>query len=103
MEGAPVNWLECMSRTLESPSADHEGGSGPADGQAAFMTGMLACKAESFRQVGTEKRLAGLQDAPVRLLECKERKVNVLTVDHEGGSCPAHHLATLEPKSSQQS
>ena len=46
LEGAPVRWLECMSRTLMFPSADHEGGSGPAHPQVAFPTGMLACKAE---------------------------------------------------------
>ena len=45
-EGAPVRQLECMSRLLKLPSADHEGGSGPAHHATALRAAMLACRAE---------------------------------------------------------
>ena len=48
LESAPVRWLVCMSRTLEFPSAAHEGGNGPAHHKAAFATRVLACRDESF-------------------------------------------------------
>ena len=58
--------------------------------------GCLHVKVRAVGHVGREQRLAGLEDAPVRLLECKERKVNVPSRDHEGGSCPAHRQASME-------
>ena len=58
--------------------------------------GFLHVEMRAFGYVGREKRLAGSEDAPVRLLVCKERKVNVLSRYHEGGSCPAHRQATLK-------
>ena len=39
----PVRELECISRLLKLPSADHEDGTGPAHHEAALMAAMLAC------------------------------------------------------------
>ena len=47
-EGAPVRELECTSRLLKLPSADHKGGSGPAHHEAALRATMSACRAESY-------------------------------------------------------
>ena len=55
----------------------------------------LLARLRAVGNIGREMRLAGSQDAPVRLLVCKYRKVNVPSADHEGGSCPAHRQAAL--------
>ena len=68
-----------------------------------FTPGCLLTELGAGGHAGREKRLAGLHDAPVRVLECKERKAKVCSVDHEGGSCPAHRQATSEDIACKQS
>ena len=57
----PVRWLECMSRMPKFPSADHEGGSGPACQQAAVTTRLLARRGESSSEMSTKQETCGLR------------------------------------------
>ena len=80
---------------LNFPSADHEGGSGPAYQQAALTTRLLARRGKSSRRCQRSKKSVSSEDVPVRLLEDRERTLKLSSADHDGGSGPAHCRAAF--------
>ena len=83
--------LRFRPRRVKPSSADPEGGSSPADRQAASMTRLLTRRAESCQRRRRLQRLVTFADTPVRWLECASRTTRFPSADHEGGSGPAHH------------
>ena len=55
----------------------------------------LLARLKAVRKVDRQKRLAYLEDAPVRWLEFMPRMLKLPSVDHEGGSCPVHPQAAF--------
>ena len=53
------------------------------------MTGMLAHRPDTCRRQQQKKRLAGLEEPPVRSLASRASRIKFSNADHESGSCPA--------------